>query len=176
MCYYKYMHKQESLKKQHLKKADIFLIVICLLSALLSGLWFLFGQQTGTVIRISYDGTEMYTIDLKQDHATNGTVSEENTGLYYLITYSGVKGNPEITRMTERSDCPKDTPYNLLCISDGKIRMESADCKDQICVHHKPISGIHESIICLPHKLVIEIVGDLPADIQNENVLDGMVK
>lgn len=176
MCYYKYMYKQESLKKQHLKKADIFLIVICLLSALLSGLWFLFGQQTGTVIRISYDGTEMYTIDLKQDHATNGTVSEENTGLYYLITYSSVKGNPEITRMTERSDYPKDTPYNLLCISDGKIRMESADCKDQICVHHKPISGIHESIICLPHKLVIEIVGDLPANIQNENVLDGMVK
>ena len=172
------MYKQESLKKQHLKKADIFLIVICLLSALLSGLWFLFGQQTGTVIRISYDGTEMYTIDLKQDHATNGTVSEENTGLYYLITYSGVKGNPEITTRfssSENGPCMAIRFAGRIPFS-SQIRMESADCKDQICVHHKPISGIHESIICLPHKLVIEIVGDLPADIQNENVLDGMVK
>ena len=170
------MHKEESLKKQHIKKADIVLIVICLLSALLLGFWFLIGQQRGTFIRISYDGTELYTIDLKQNQETNGPVSKENTGLYYLITYSGGKEKPEITRLSVRPDFPKDISYNLLCISDGMIRMESADCKDQICVHHKPISGTHESIICLPHKLVIEIIGDLPDDTQKENSLDGMVK
>lgn len=169
------MQKEESLKKQHIKKADIVLIVICLLSALLLGLWFLLGQQTGTVIRISYDGTEQYTIEMDQEQNANISATEAEVQ-YYLITYSGAKEKPEITRMSVRPDCPKDTPYNLLCISDGKVRMESADCKDQICVHHKPISGIRESIICLPHKLVIEIVGDLPDDTQNENVLDGMVK
>lgn len=170
------MQKEELLKKQHIKKADIVLIVICLLWGLLLGLWFLFGQQTGMVIRISYDGSELYTIDLQQNQEANGPVSEDNKGLYYLITYSGAKEKPDITRMSVRPNCPTDTPYNLLYISDGMIRMDSADCKDQICVHHRPISGIRESIICLPHKLVIEIVGDLPDDTQNENVLDGMVK
>ena len=35
--------------------------------------------------------------------------------------------------------------------------MEAADCRDQICVRHRAVSAVGESIICLPHKLVVEI-------------------
>ncbi|MDO4464108.1 MAG: NusG domain II-containing protein [Bacillota bacterium] len=47
--------------------------------------------------------------------------------------------------------------YNLLMISDGTAFMSDADCPDKLCVKQNPISGNGESIICLPHKLVIRI-------------------
>ncbi len=47
--------------------------------------------------------------------------------------------------------------YNLLQIHDGSVSVLEADCPDQICAGHKPISQGGESIICLPHKLVIQI-------------------
>ena len=49
---------------------------------------------------------------------------------------------------------------NVLVIRDGEAMMTEADCPDKICVHHKPISRRGESIICLPHKLVVEISGE----------------
>lgn len=51
-----------------------------------------------------------------------------------------------------------DTEYNLLKISDGTVFVLEADCPDKLCVKQKAISQNGESIICLPHKLVIRIV------------------
>ena len=48
--------------------------------------------------------------------------------------------------------------YNSFVIKDGKADMTEADCRDHICVDHKPINLDGETIVCLPHKLVIEIV------------------
>ena len=47
--------------------------------------------------------------------------------------------------------------HNLLIIKDGKAYIKSADCPDKICVHHKPISNVGETIVCLPNRVVIEI-------------------
>ena len=47
--------------------------------------------------------------------------------------------------------------YNLLLIEGGEVRVTDADCPDQLCVRQRAISGNGESIICLPHKLVIQI-------------------
>lgn len=46
---------------------------------------------------------------------------------------------------------------NWVKISDGKVQMVQADCLDQICVHHKEISKNHETIVCLPNKIVLMI-------------------
>ena len=35
--------------------------------------------------------------------------------------------------------------------------MISADCHNHDCVNHRPISKDGENIICLPHKIVIQI-------------------
>jgi hypothetical protein len=53
-----------------------------------------------------------------------------------------------------------DEDFNLLIIKDGEAFIESADCRDKICVHHKPVSRSGESIVCLPHKVVVEIQAD----------------
>ncbi|MCM1125137.1 MAG: NusG domain II-containing protein [Lachnospiraceae bacterium] len=47
--------------------------------------------------------------------------------------------------------------YNLLMISGGTAFVSDADCPDRLCVRQKAISRGGESIICLPHKLVILI-------------------
>ncbi len=46
---------------------------------------------------------------------------------------------------------------NVLVIKDGQTFVESATCPDKICVAHRKISKTGETIVCLPHKLVIEI-------------------
>ena len=51
-----------------------------------------------------------------------------------------------------------DRGTNLVVIEDGQVTVKEADCPDKVCVNHKPVSMTGETIICLPHKLVIEIV------------------
>lgn len=46
---------------------------------------------------------------------------------------------------------------NTLVIADGKAEVSYADCPDGICAAHKSISRSGESIVCLPHKVVITV-------------------
>lgn len=46
---------------------------------------------------------------------------------------------------------------NLLVIEGGRARVETATCPDGICAAHRPISREGESIVCLPHKVVITV-------------------
>ena len=48
---------------------------------------------------------------------------------------------------------------NCMIIKDGQADMIEADCPDQICVDHKTISKNKETIVCLPNKVIVEIVG-----------------
>ncbi len=47
--------------------------------------------------------------------------------------------------------------YNLIMINEGTVQVTDADCPDKLCVKQRAINGYGESIICLPHKLVIQI-------------------
>lgn len=47
---------------------------------------------------------------------------------------------------------------NTLVISNGKAKITAADCPDHICVKTYPISNPGETIVCLPHKLVVEVI------------------
>ncbi len=49
--------------------------------------------------------------------------------------------------------------YNVLQISDGQAAVIDANCGDLTCVHMGRISRQGESIVCLPHRLVISISG-----------------
>ncbi len=52
-----------------------------------------------------------------------------------------------------------DGEMNRLVIRDGKAFMESATCPDGVCVSHRPISREGETIVCLPHKVVVTVIG-----------------
>lgn len=59
---------------------------------------------------------------------------------------------------------------NCIEVKDGYVRMISAECPDQICVHHTSIHYNGETIICLPNKIIVEITGG------EESAIDGLVQ
>lgn len=83
--------------------------------------------------------------------------SFKQVGDWAVVTVDGVE--------TARFPLRADTGYaiqvgeggNILLISDGKAMISDATCPDLICVHHRPISNVGETIVCLPNKVVISI-------------------
>lgn len=47
---------------------------------------------------------------------------------------------------------------NTVAVEDGAVRVVEADCPNGTCMQHAPISTPEAQIICLPHKLWIEVV------------------
>ena len=52
---------------------------------------------------------------------------------------------------------------NLLRIENGKAWIEEADCPDRLCVNMGRISRAGQSVVCLPHEVVVAIVGERDA-------------
>ncbi|MBQ6600669.1 MAG: NusG domain II-containing protein [Clostridia bacterium] len=49
---------------------------------------------------------------------------------------------------------------NVVVIEGGKAHVSEADCPDGICKDYRPVSYVGETIVCLPHKLVLEVTGE----------------
>lgn len=47
---------------------------------------------------------------------------------------------------------------NTIEVHDGSVRVTSADCPNGTCLHEQALSAPGGQIICLPHKLWIEVV------------------
>lgn len=126
------MKWQEFIKKSLLKPWDVAiitgLILVSFAPLVIFGL-----QQTAeaTVTKeaiLRVDGKEIKTFELSEGQET------------YTYTYEDAHGD-----------------YNVIEVSDGKIRIKEADCGDQICVRQGWASKNGDTRVCLPHKLVIEI-------------------
>lgn len=49
--------------------------------------------------------------------------------------------------------------YNILEIRDGGAAVTDASCGDRVCVRTGTVRRAGESIVCLPHRLVVSIEG-----------------
>ncbi|MBQ8683381.1 MAG: NusG domain II-containing protein [Clostridia bacterium] len=69
---------------------------------------------------------------------------------------------------------PLDTPTTLdipgkngcvgtLVIADGRATVTHATCPDRLCVRMGPVSRAGQSIVCLPGRIVVTVVGGTPA-------------
>ena len=54
---------------------------------------------------------------------------------------------------------------NTLVIRDGKAQVVDASCPDRICVRQGAVQYAGESIVCLPHKLIVTVEGGPPSDV-----------
>lgn len=63
--------------------------------------------------------------------------------------------------LSEDREIEVDTSYghNVVVIAEGAVSMQEADCPDHYCIRQGAIKGTNRSIICLPHKLVVEVIG-----------------
>lgn len=84
-----------------------------------------------------------------------------NSGSYVQVEVDG--------EVVETLDLNKDATLeiesdnggtNTLVIKDGKAKVTQANCPDGICTNHKEINRNGESIICLPHKVVVTVVNE----------------
>lgn len=58
---------------------------------------------------------------------------------------------------------------NTLEIKDGYASVTHADCPDRLCVHQKKINKKGETLVCLPHKVIITVISS-----QEEKEYDGI--
>lgn len=117
-------------EKQTIKRKlrnDIILIAALIALVVLVGFLVWLFRGAGDTVVVEVDGKVYGTYDLDVDRTV-----EIRTG----------EGGEEL---------------NLLVIEGGKARVETATCPDGICAAHRPISHQGESIVCLPHKVVITV-------------------
>ncbi len=54
--------------------------------------------------------------------------------------------------------------YNKISIDGKRVKMVDAGCRDSLCLTEKEISRPLESIVCLPHRLIIYLTGETELD------------
>ena len=161
-------------KTKLFRKNDI-IIVLVLLSLAAAGLFVfhLTHMGEGRKVRVTVDGSLFgeYALGTKaaDDNYPEFDAVAGGQGTYGMkdVSENGTKGAATDSQDTEnlsekeniqRIEIPGKVGKCILVISDGKADMESADCPNQICVHHSAISHIGETIICLPNRVVIEVI------------------
>lgn len=154
------MKEKEHSMKQHIRIADIALIVGCLIGAGILTLFFFLQEKAGQTVSILYAGETIYEQGIPQD----------DTKWYCLITWQDGEIRQECGK--EAPKVPEEGAYNLIVMTREGVWMKEADCRDQICVHHVPITAEGESIICLPHKLIVQ----MNRSSSGQEALDGMVR
>ncbi|MCR5800175.1 MAG: NusG domain II-containing protein [Lachnospiraceae bacterium] len=80
-----------------------------------------------------------------------------DTGQTVRITANGTEYIYDIDNDRE-IDVETDLGTNIVVIEGGSVYVREADCPDRICVHHVRINRTGETIVCLPHRLVVEII------------------
>ena len=122
--------KNNNSQKNQKLRNDIILAVVIIFIAAAGLLLFVMNKEAGSTVSVKLDGVEIASYSLSE--------------------------NVEIPIKTGKND----EHINVLTIKDGKAFISEADCPDKICVETRAVSYVGETIICLPHKLVIEITNE----------------
>ena len=85
----------------------------------------------------------------------NLTKSEGNK--VNVLVDGKVKYTYNLNENTKQTIKTNNNGINELVIENNNVSISYANCRDKICQNHKPISNKGETIVCLPHKVVIEI-------------------
>ena len=54
----------------------------------------------------------------------------------------------------------EDGHTNHITIKDGQVSMSYSTCRNQVCVNTGAISKTKDAIVCLPNRVVVEIISD----------------
>ena len=93
--------------------------------------------------------------------ALGSSMFGNKAGTYVRVMIDGELYGEYSLQENQTIEIRETTGYNRLVIDQNSVKMLEADCPDQYCVKHAAITGTNETIVCLPHKLTVEIVGDM---------------
>ena len=116
------------------------IIFILLLISAALCLWLWLRPAAGTVANIYLDGECVRSVDLSAVEKP------------YTFTVTSARGE------------------NLIEVEPGRIRIVEADCPDRICVNDGWLSDSASPIVCLPHRLVIELASDAAGDMELDSI------
>lgn len=100
-------------------------------------------------------------------HLTRG---EE--GNQIQITVDGVVYGTYSLEKNQVIEVKEDDFYNRIRIQDGVAYMEEANCPDGYCEEQGKINGCTQTIVCLPHKLVVEVLD--ANGLEDDNAVEDM--
>lgn len=116
-----------------LKVGDIFIYMFLGIFALIGflGMKSMVTTEGERTVVVLLDGQEVERIPLKQDMEP------------MKIQIDDGKGN-----------------YNIIYITYEDVHIVEANCRDSLCIKQGSIKNPGQSIVCLPNKLVIKIIGE----------------
>ncbi|MGN0367289.1 MAG: NusG domain II-containing protein [Wujia sp.] len=112
---------------QTIKKTDLVLIAGLLIVAIVSLVWIGIVRKDGACAHVMVDGQLVKVLPLDEE-------------IRYVVRFEG-----------------QEAYTNTVVVENRMVFVEEANCPDKICEKYQPISKAGQTIICLPHKLVVEI-------------------
>ena len=106
---------------------DLIFVTALVLAVSLLGLFFYYFREEGDSVVVEVDGKVYGVYALSEDRTVEIRTGENGEDL------------------------------NRLVIRDGRAYMEEATCPDGICVSHRSVHREGESIVCLPHRVVVTV-------------------
>lgn len=121
--------------------ALVYLFILLLIAASFAGLYQMGRGVVNNQVKVEVDG--------------------EIWGTYNIPA----KGDERVVRIDAG-----DNRYNIMIIADSGVLIREANCPDQICVNWGNISKPGQTIVCLPHKVVISITGEQEGELPLDDI------
>lgn len=101
--------------------------------------------------------------------------NKHSVGKMAVVSVSGEEYGSYSINKNQTVKIETEYGLNYLEIKDGEAKIIDADCPDKYCIHQSAISKKGEIIVCLPHKMTVEI-SDYQSDDSSEQDIDAVVK
>ncbi|UJF15756.1 NusG domain II-containing protein [Jeotgalibaca sp. MA1X17-3] len=128
-----------------IRKGDIIIVMLLMISSFLPLGIFSYKQahadDTHLQAIVQVDGETLKTFNLEDDGKTESFLYHDDHGHENLIVRTGTS-----------------------------IEIQEASCRDQVCVQMNSIRNAGDTILCLPHRVLVEVVSDGPVDNQTDGV------
>lgn len=81
-----------------------------------------------------------------------------------VVTVDGKEVLRKPLAMENRYEIAQDDgSLNVIRVEGGAVFMEEANCRDGLCIRQGKMKNGAKTIVCLPHKVVVQLKGDAPA-------------
>lgn len=98
----------------------------------------------------------------------------ETEGNQVRITIDGEEYGTYALEEDREIEVRQNGGYNKIVIENGIVYMEDADCPDKYCIEQGKIHNQKQTIVCLPHRLVVDIMGEETKELPD--IITGSVK
>lgn len=115
----------------------IYLFIVVLIGLSLLGLRTMSIDRSNTVVQIELDGKVIDSYEISQEGEIEAQEIRVDTG---------------------------QGEYNVVRISSEGVAVIDANCPDKLCVRSPIIKVPGQSIVCIPHKFVVRIIGEHQGD------------